>query len=238
MELLRKFDTEEAESDLTTSDLQTFLDKIAFLFVDEHIWKIEGHTKLILDWLERPRIFSVCGKGRILGGHNAVTKSMKKEAVSHMKNWVVLVRQGLLAEFPCHKVLQSMSIFETVTAKNLDPKVRGLQESIERLCSTFSLDPHECRKQFFSTWPMARCEYAGGMATATESWATVLLRLYDGSHGPPHPNALLTYVLCRKVCWSPSSSGLEQILITLALLADAGCECMELALDEFSQRGR
>ena len=30
----------------------------------------------------------------------------------------------------------------------------------------------------------------------------------------------------------------EQILITLALLADAGCECMELALDEFSQRGR
>ena len=30
----------------------------------------------------------------------------------------------------------------------------------------------------------------------------------------------------------------EHILITLALLADAGCECMELALDEFSQRGR
>ena len=50
MELLRKFDTEEAESGLTTSDLQTFLDKIVFLFVDEHIWKIEGHTKLILDW--------------------------------------------------------------------------------------------------------------------------------------------------------------------------------------------
>ena len=101
-----------------------------------------------------------------------------------------------------------MSIFETVTAKNLDPKVRGLQASIERLCSTFNLDPHEFRKQFFATWPMARYEYAGGMATATESWATVLQRP-DGSHGP-HPNALLTYVLCRKVCWSLSTSGLEQ----------------------------
>ena len=109
-----------------------------------------------------------------------------------------------------------MSIFETVTAKNLDPKLRGLQASIEHLCSTFSLDPHEFRKQFFSTWPMARCEYAGGMATATESWATVLLRLYDGSHGPPHPNALLTYVLCRKVCWSPSSSAArEQLLLNM-----------------------
>merc|ERR1712024_158783 len=62
MELLRKFDTEEAQSGLTTSDLQTFLDKIGFLFVEEHIWKIEGHTKLILDWLERPHIFSVHGK--------------------------------------------------------------------------------------------------------------------------------------------------------------------------------
>lgn len=46
--IIRHFDNEETDSSLTTSAVQEFLDRIAWLFIAENVWTTEGHTAIAL----------------------------------------------------------------------------------------------------------------------------------------------------------------------------------------------
>ena len=215
LSVLRRFDTEEAQSGLTSADIQEFLDRIAHLFIEERVRDTDGHTKMILRLLEHPHMFFLKGVGRCVGGAGSVTADMKSKAIQHMKNWVLLVRQGLPAEFPTRETMQSMSIFETVLLEELKRKSVG--EPIARLSGAFGFCAHEFTSQFCSVWPYSRQTFlrSGKSLSAKEAWRQTLTRMQKQRCAVQGP--LVLFVLCRAIAWSISTSGLEQRFSKAAL---------------------
>ena len=204
IELLRLFDDEDADSGLTSSQIQEFLDRITNLFINEAIWNIHGHTRMMLSWLSKPRSFIVRGQGRCLGGPGAVTEEMKQSAITVFKNWVVLVSEGLLAEFPAHEIMQHLNVFETIS---LDQLPRVLCDTpLRRLSSAFGVDRLALTSEFCTVWPFAQRLHRQSKMSVDEAWRQALLR----RHACRDSCSALGFVFCRKVCWSISTSGLEQ----------------------------
>ena len=89
MLLIRFFDTEEADSTMVHKRVQQFLDRIAYLFIEENVWTVHGHTSFTLEYLKVQRAWTVNGRARSIRGPGAITQEFKSECIAYLKRWVV-----------------------------------------------------------------------------------------------------------------------------------------------------
>ena len=159
-----------------------------------------------MHWLSVPRAFFVKGSAKSIGGPGAVTQEILTSCLSHLKNWGVLVREGILSEFPSHEIMRSNDIFDTICLEHLPLDL--VQKPLRRFASAFTLDHTSLQSQFCSDWPYVRQLYlrAAGGKSVDDCWSELILLRDRADHHD------LSFVLCRKVCWAISSSGLEQDL--------------------------
>jgi hypothetical protein len=75
--LIRFFDQREVDNAKIAGEVQRFVSTIAKLFVEEHVWVVEGHTKITLDFLQRATNFVVNGNVRSVGGPRSVTRDLR-----------------------------------------------------------------------------------------------------------------------------------------------------------------
>ena len=68
LQLSRMMDTEDIPVADLCANTQAFLTRLDWLFNDLGFLHVDGHTRYILKWLERPHFMSVNGRGKCLGG--------------------------------------------------------------------------------------------------------------------------------------------------------------------------
>lgn len=112
MELIRHMDSENVDTVTMNKVVEQFLDNIYWLFFEDGVFTIQGHTTFIIEWIEsKPHHFICHGESKCFGG-SQIQSSILKRSVSHMQAWSKLAKYTCEAEFPSFALFSCLSVFE------------------------------------------------------------------------------------------------------------------------------
>ena len=210
LHFIRAMDREGLSLADMTAEMGAFLDRIAWLFHRDGCLHMDGHTAYALQWLSEPHFYMVRGQGRCIGGME-VDPAILRRSLAHLQSWTALAEDVLRAEFPEFDLCSSFSVFRLPKERSVRarPLTEDERRKLGRLSSTFGQAGLEA--QFRDHYPFAcaayertsfQCDYAEAWKAAVEITSAI--------KGSNHPSGDLLFVLQRYVCFTPSTSGIEQ----------------------------
>ena len=134
--LIRVLDNEDVDHTSLCGHIQHFLDHVTWMFFEDGVFRIGGHTSYIKQWFENAtHHFTVDNVGKSLGG-TPYTANVINECLQYMHSWVHLSRRCLDAEFPSFGIIACFSAFqlprdkptESVITTVVTKKLRRLQQ--------------------------------------------------------------------------------------------------------------
>ena len=214
--LIRFFDESEVDSALIASTIKRCLNRLDTLFGEEEVWRVEGHTKLAVEFLQTTTVFIVNGEVRQLGGPLALSADIRKRCIKRMRAWSLLVREVMHAEHPAFEVVSCFSCFdldaypvETKKKKNdiTSYTLPNLyDEEFMRLAGAFGVDEKAVKREFFSIIPFAQQRKSRLKCSNLEAWR---LAIRDTCR-VRHPADSLLRVLTEYATISASDSIIER----------------------------
>ena len=160
-----------------------------------------GYTEHMLQQLKTSKGFLLHGRGKTVGGPEAVTQSMISRARETMRWYTKLAAEVVNAEFPSFELLQAFCIFDVQPRKesSLDEALQNT--SVERLAKVFSVDMQMLMNQYLDHRPIALNEARSHRMSNSEAWASAVQRTSRrASTAQNHPSAALREVLMRYLC--------------------------------------
>ena len=220
MEIIRYFDQSHVDSATVSRKLRNFEDRITDLFFNGKIIGVDGHTRVVQDWLATSHVYQVNGEVLSIGGPLAVNSVVGK-CMQRLRAWAVLAREVIHAEFPSFDVMNSMRIFD-VSSTCMHCQWRPgmtlpdtLVSDITRLGQTFTATTHYDAKDLMQQWadfqPRAVHHHNHSGCTNIEAWRRALSEVSTRREtNMRHPCDELLKVLAPYACISLSDSAIER----------------------------
>jgi len=109
--LTRLLDSENVDPAILVGEVRTYLATIDLLFGDqERCLTVFGYTKVMLDTLSRPMVWSVKGTGCSIGSERGVPRSIILKCLDRMRCWIKLMRATLAVEFPDFEIAHAFDL--------------------------------------------------------------------------------------------------------------------------------
>ena len=193
---VRAFDTEESDPAETMLECQRFLSELHHLFTAGHCTE-SGYTEHMLHQLKTSKGFLVKGRGKTVGGPDAVTPAMIAKARETMRLYTSLAAEVVSAEYPAFELLQSFCIFDVQPRKTPMVEDALLMSSAERLCQAFHVEQQVFVSEYLDHRPIALNEARAKRLSNAQAWASAVQRTSARtSTAKNHPSSVL-----RKVLW-------------------------------------
>ena len=215
--LIRFFDAAEVDNAKIAQEVQRFCKRITQLFEEQLVWTTEGYTKQTLKFLEDTHHFLVRGSVlRSVGGPRAVTRRIKTAVLERMLAWTALAREVVAAEHPNFELVSSFSCFDLRELANLLQTVgngsfpAALSEPLERLASTFRVDPVMLCEQFCDHGAVAAARFKDTGCGNLEAWQHALRVTSSTAARSRHPACQLEVVLAEYAAMTSSDSIIER----------------------------
>ena len=210
--LIRILDTEQMQTADLATHVQQFLERIWWLFHQGGCQKIRGHLKVVLQWLCTPHFFMYGSAVKSIG---AVCKEADWQddidaCCEHLRNWTVLAKDVMQAEFPDFSLLSSFGAFAMNTTEKICKRdeataPQSLKQQLNRLEKAWGLDNFV--EEYWEFHALASKTYLDNPAIGyLRAWQEAIQR---GSRAYGRPAALV-HVLQRFAAFSASTSGIEQ----------------------------
>ena len=214
LHLIRLMDSEDAQVADLCKEIESFLDRITWLFHEDGCLHVPGHVAYILKWLEKPHFYIVDGVGKCIGGGGYPREALDY-AFAIFRSWTVLVRSVLAAEFPSFDLMASFSVFGVVSQVALKGKVAWegligpLEVKLARLSKSFGCPNFGTQFKDHLQYSIVAFRQSNGLLTPQRVWPQAVAST-SSMKSNPHPSEELVHVFKRFVCFAPSTSAVEQ----------------------------
>ncbi len=163
--------------------LQLYTQKLDMMYVSKGCLTT-GFTALMLENVTRPRIVTLKGTPRSIGGPEAVKDETVQRCLNRMIAWTVLVRQSLRAEFPCWEIWHAFEAFDLSLHRRAlvddGRKLRGGQaraRHLNKLAQVFGVDAANLALEYDDHVVHAANLYKVGEGMrSVDCWREALLR--------------------------------------------------------------
>jgi hypothetical protein len=135
--LIRFFDQREVDNAKIAGEVKRFMSTIAKLFFEEHVWVVEGHTKITLNFLQKTTNFVVHGILRSVGGPRAVTRDLRDRV---LKRSIEPTTCGVLVKYTVAGFLDRLWVLLKATHNQYEGSATVSQNPIR-----LSLVPTGCK---------------------------------------------------------------------------------------------
>ena len=210
--LIRCVDTEDADTATLNTKISHFLDHLYWLFFEDGVLSVCGHTTFIIEWIEsKPHHFLCGGQSRCIGG-NKVPSSVIRKAMDHMRAWVKLTKHACEAEFPSFALMACFNVFELPqqVPKDLVFHLDASEKHVRRLSVIFGRSTTKCLAGYKAFWHHAHAAYkASNFALSFyDAWMLGIRRGCSG-HNADLRDAI-EYICLRGEAFSVATSKVEQ----------------------------
>ena len=202
--LIRIFDKEGVDTTSINIAVSHFLDHIHWLFFEDGVLKIHGHTAFIIEWIEsKPHHYIWKGESKCIGG-SKIADSVIRKAMLHMQAWTKLAAHTLQAEFPSFGLISCFTAFQLPRERPQTICPDGVARQIMRLGVVFGKS--KLLSQFKNYWHHAFVAYQASNFTLSywDAWMCGMQR--GGDHG----SDALEHVCLRGEAFAAATSKVEQ----------------------------
>ena len=209
---IRGVDTEQLDLTTLCQRVKNFLDRITWLFHNNGVLTVDGHTSFMLSWLKKPHFYMVGDDGRCIGG-SRIPDNIINECLSHLRAWSLLAHDCCNAEFPSFSLVIAFSAFslpKTLRTASCHFQAATL-EKLQRLAKTFNL-PHLVEEyKDHMMYAHAAYKESSFKCSFWDAWRGCIEKTQLIRDGPlMHPCSQLKHVLKRGLHFAPVTSGVEQ----------------------------
>ena len=142
-----------------------------------------GYTSHCLELTQRGRGFQLPNGPVTLGGRGRITPAMRAECKTLAQQWVRLVGETLLAEFPGYDVMAAFHVFDLSGRTKKSPDDFQLQDSVEasmgRLAKFVGTDKDRLTAEMEDHLPVALQLAADHKLDSFSAWRQALLRTHS-----------------------------------------------------------
>ncbi len=202
MQLIREFDEEEMDTTRLSSLVERYLDHIVWMYFQNGVYEINGHTAFIIEWFEsKPHHFKCGHESKCIGGCR-IDAATHAKALHHMQCWTHLVKHCLEAEFPSFSLISTFSVFQLPQKVPKTILTPAAEQKVKRLGVIFK-QAHLVH-QFKHVWHHALLAYKASNFTIDywDAWMR-------GSEKVPARDCL-EHVVLRGQTFAPVTSKIEQ----------------------------
>ncbi|MCP4240527.1 MAG: hypothetical protein GY772_08180 [bacterium] len=217
--VVRSVDTERANPAELAFDIARFVHNIQYLFLEGNCTK-HGYTKVMLEFLRTPMIYTVNGTALQSGSPSGVPQDVIDECVAHTQCWARLAIATARAEFPEFSALNAMSVFKVQRndedgPHSVDTSVvmagdANVEEKLEIIADVFGQDRAAVLAEHLDIRLITRSLLRSGEPiTDSAAWRRAILRCEMKHNTRQHPTSALKPIVMRWLGWCISTSGLE-----------------------------
>jgi hypothetical protein len=223
--LLTRFLDEEAfDKKLLTSEAYRFMERISALFLQGGCL-VTGYTHYTLQLLKEQKVVFIDRVPKVIGGKKpAEMKVIVERCMQRMRNWVVLARCVVEAEFPHFEALQAFSVLRLWKGPDAERRTDASTDCIDddkrtmalkKLANVLGLDIQKLTDQFFDHQHVAAAIYEKQGVSCFAAWR-LAIEMTTKSNRPYrllelHPNKELVALLVRDGSLGGSTSGVERL---------------------------
>ena len=223
LQLTRFLDEEAFDKKLLTSEAHRFMERISALFLQGGCL-VTGYTHYTLQLLKEQKVVFIDREPKIIGGKKPAEMNVIVErCMQRMRNWVVLARCVVEAEFPHFEALQAFNVLRLWKGPNaertnastdcIDDEKRTM--ALKKLANLLGLDTQKLTDQFYDHRHVAEHIYEKQGVSCFAAWR-LAIEMTSKSKRPwrmlqLHPNEELVALLVRDGSLGGSTSGVERL---------------------------
>ncbi|CAJ1453878.1 unnamed protein product [Effrenium voratum] len=177
------------------------------LFSEGQCFHVHGFTKHCLDILQQNRLVMFFdGRARALGGSADGLAAAKRAALRKMQACVELCKEAVRAEFPSFHAIMAFKVFSVSEGAATSHSVSA---NLTKLAKLFKVDPVALEEEFQMVFPVAAVQQQATGCSNRQAWQYAFRRAAASATTHWRTESLQP-VLSAYLCWTTSSSGVEQ----------------------------
>jgi hypothetical protein len=230
LQFTRQLDSEDTDSSALNDEVGQYLERLTLLFTQGQCITLPGYTSFMLKNLQRCRAIRLDHDTIItLGCPHGVPPDIINRCLSRMRNFTVVAKEVLEAEFPSYDLNRSFCIFNLArSGGGVTPPHEGVDMpddvscNFRRLAQAFNVDFLELVTQYNDHLPIARRLKSVTGSSNHDAWSEALQKTQRHSKSS-HPAGALIPVLQRYLCYTVSTAKVEQSFSKLKRILGEQC---------------
>lgn len=179
------------------------------LFDAGKCFEIECFTKHCMNVLQGKDLLIVFGEGTARSLE--ITATCRAGALGHVRQCCTVAREAVKAEFPHFDVIMAFKIFSLNEADGMNLASPEKRQAVQRLCQVWEEDFEQVWPEFQQIYRIALTQKKHAGSNNREAWQWAMRRAKQTRW----PVAHLEPLVCAYICFTASSSGVEQVFSRL-----------------------
>ena len=217
--IVRAHDKQHTDPADTAFWIASYIRRVQTLFLEDGCLQT-GYTKVMLDRLKDPLVYTVMGTVLQCGQRGGPDDDDINWCLDRLKCWCRMAISTAKAEFPDFTVMYAMSVFKLDTKDVADLHTADsvvsagsadVDDKLQTLAYVFVLDGDVFAAQFFDVRDIAQAIRFGTAVCDKEAWRTATTKCMATRGRSKHPVDALVVVLQAWIGWNPGTSDIERV---------------------------